>query len=517
MLTRKPFSTIVLLAGWFVAIMAVLQVAGRSADGSDYATELAPVAPWNEGKPAINGSDVYGASPGKEFLYSIPTVGERPIRFSADNLPAGLALDAEKGLIRGKAQNKGEYSVVLTAENNQGRCSKTLKLVIDDNAIALTPPMGWNSWNCCRLGIDDAKIRAIGNGMVSSGLAAYGYAFVNMDSGWQGKKRGGRFNSIVPQDKFPDMKALCEHLHALGLKAGLYSGPYVVPWGCEGCGTTSGVCDTNFSWVMGPGPEFNKKFIGIDKHEHEDVSQWAEWGFDYFKYDWGHTDMVLTERMSRELRQSSRDIVFSVTTEVSLNDAAKVQKLASLWRSNGDTTPEWKSVKGNGFDGAAWNPFIGPGHWYDLDMTALKPMGGKSLTQDEQITCVSCWMMRPSPILIDCDVTKPLDDFTRRLLCNVEIIAVNQDTLGKPSASILKKNSWDVQIKPLADGNYALGVFNLADKPGLSPKIDLAFFGFGEKSKIRDLWARKDLGEFKNGFEVGVAAHGAKVFKVLGQ
>jgi alpha-galactosidase len=504
--------TVILLTGLWVAAATSLQASDPPAGSQDCATSLAPALPWNEGKPVINGPEVYGASPGKEFLYLIPTIGGRPIKFSAENLPAGLSVDAEKGLIRGKAEKRGQYQVVVTAENSQGKCSKSLKLRIEDHAIALTPPMGWNSWNCYRSTIDDVKIRATADGMVRSGLAARGYAYVNLDSGWQSKQRGGKLHSIVPRDGFPNMKALCDHIHSLGLKAGLYSSPYVVPWGTDGCGTSSGPCDTSFPWFLAP--NLKSKYIGLDKHEREDVAQWAEWGFDYFKYDWAQTDMILTERMSRQLRASSRDIVFSITTDVQINDAVKVKELANLWRSNRDTGPQWQSVVQNGFNNEQWNPVIGPGHWFDLDMTALMPLDGKSLTHNERIACVSRWMMRPSPILIDCDLTRPLDDFTLRLLCNEEIIAVNQDSLGKPSASILKKDGWDIQLKPLVDGSYALAVFNLGDKPAQSPKVDLGFFGLDGKLKVRDLWNKKDLGEFNNGFAVGVDAHCAKVFKI---
>lgn len=501
---------------FFVACMLVSATTSLNAENKpaakvNYSTRLAAVTPWNEGKPVINGPEVYGASPGKTFLYLIPTVGQRPITFSAENLPAGLTVDSAKGQIRGKAEKKGEYQVVLMAENSLGKCSKTLKLVIEDNAIALTPPMGWNSWNCYRSGIDAVKVKAIADGMVSSGLAARGYNYVNLDSGWQSRKRGGKFNSIVPHGGFPDMRAFCDYIHALGLKVGLYSGPYVEPWGTDGCGSTSGVCDTNFPWHS----SYKCKYIGVNKHEHEDVSQWADWGFDYFKYDWSATDMILAERMCKELRASTRDIVFSVTTSVNINDAAKVKTLANLWRSNGDTGPAWQSVVGNGFDNQQWNSVIGPGHWFDLDMTALKPMEGKSLTQNEQIACVSCWMMRPSPILIDCDLTKPLDDFTQRVLCNEEIIAVNQDPLGKPAANILKTNEWCIQLKPLFDGTYAIAFFNLSDKPGISPKVDWSIFGIQQGARVRDLWGKSDVGQFKNDFTVGVEAHCAKVFKVF--
>lgn len=473
----------------------------------DYRTKVAPAAPWDKGRPVINGPDVYGASPGKEFLYLIPTVGERPIRFTAENLPAGLFIEKESGQIKGKADTKGEHRVTLTAENRHGTCTKMFTIVIDDNALALTPPMGWNSWNCFRSDIADAKIRTIADRMIRSGLAARGYSYVNMDSGWQSKKRGGAYNSIIPKDGFPDMKSLCDHIHSLGLKAGIYSGPYTVPWGSDGCGSSSGIWDTNYQ-------KFREKYIGINKHEPDDARQWAAWGFDYMKYDWNYTDMTTAERMHRALRDTSRDIVYSITTDVEFSDAARVKELANLWRSNKDMGPLWELFLHNGITNTRqWNPLIGPGHWFDLCLTAFMPRDGNSFTRNELIAHISCWMMRPSPIMIDCDQHLMNDTFVQSLLCNEEIIAVNQDRLGKPAASLFKDDTWDVQIKPLSDGNYALAYFNLSDASAIAPAIEhAAMLGIHEKSPIRDLWNREDLGYFD--FPIGVESHCAKVYKV---
>lgn len=479
-------------------------------DKINYQTKLAPALAWDKGAPVINGPDIYGASPGKDFLYLIPTLGERPMSFSAENLPKGLSVRKNSGIISGKAEKEGEYQVILNAENMHGKFSKVLKIVIRENAISLTPPMGWNSWNCFRSEITDEKIRSVADDMISSGLAARGYSYVNMDSGWQSKMRGGKFNSIVPKSEFRDMNALSGHVHALGLKIGIYSSPYVIPWGTEGCGTTSGLCDTNFTAFH----QHTGKYIGLTKHEHEDVSQWSDWGIDYFKYDWTETDMILTERMSRELRKSSRDIVFSITVRVNIKDASEVMKLANLWRSNTDTHPEWDSVLKNGFANQEWNRSIGSGHWFDLDMTAIRPRDGKCLSRNELIACISCWMMRPSPILIDC-IPSEIDDFTMRLLCNEEIIAVNQDSLGKPAMCIYKDETWDIQLKPLSDSSYAMAYFNLSGKPAIAPEFKMEKYGGKEIFLARDLWAREDLGRFENNdFIVGVDSHCAKIFKL---
>jgi alpha-galactosidase len=473
----------------------------------DAKTVLVPAVAWDAGAPRINAPAIYGASPGKEFLYAIPTVGERPLRFSAAGLPAGLTLDAVSGQITGRAVVAGEYQVLLQASNQQGRTDKVIKLVIAENALALTPPMGWNSWNCFRGDIDADKILRIAKGLVSSGLAARGYAYVNLDSGWQSNKRGGPFNSIIPHAGFPDMGGLCAKIHDLGLKIGIYSGPFVVPWGTEGCGSTSGLIDTNFPARI----PYAGKYIGLTHHEAEDAAQWAAWGIDYFKYDWSFTDMDLAGRMSRALRQSPRDIVYCVTTRVALQDAREVARLCQQWRSNTDTSPTWDSVVKNGFGNEAWNPVIGSGHWFDLDMTAILPRDGMRLSENELIACFTCWAIRPSPLLIDC-IPDELDAFTLSLLCNEEVIAVNQDPLGKPSITVNQDAAWPIQIKPLSTGGYAVAFFNLSDAPGKSPELDFAAYGLPGGVNIRDLWARCDLAGRREKFSVALESHGAKLF-----
>ncbi len=484
----------------------------------DFKTDIAPATVWDAGAPCINGPDIYGASPGKEFRYLIPVTGERPVHFSAEGLPAGLTLNELSGQILGRAAREGVYPVQVKVENRHGTAEKVLEIVIAENALALTPPMGWCSWNCFRSGIDEAKILRIAQGMISSGLAARGYTYVNIDSGWQSKQRGGAFNSIIPHEGFPDMAGLSAKIHELGLKMGIYSGPFVVPWGTEGCGTTSGLMDTNFGACL----PYRSKHIGLNKHEAEDVAQWAAWGVDYFKYDWGPTDMVLTGRMSRELRRSSRDIVYSVTTSVQPKDAAEVARLCNLWRSNADTEPSWASVLKNGFCRSGWgaveewNPVVGPGHWFDMDMMALVPRDGKSLTESEQIVCVTCWAIRPNPLLIDC-LPDEMTEFQKSLLCNEEVIAVNLDRLGKPAFTVNQDAAWPIQIKPLSTGGYAVAFFNLTDEPGKSPELEFAAYGLPGGVKVRDLWARRDVEGRREKFSVALEAHGAKLFTALPQ
>ena len=191
---------------------------------------IAAVTPWNQGEAAIHGPGIYGASIGKPFLYAIPATGERPLQFSAEGLPEGLSLHTSTGHITGAAREAGHSDVLLRAENVHGTAEKVLRIVIGDG-LALTPPMGWNSWNAWRHWVSDARVRSAAEKLVTTGLAARGYSYVNIDSSWQGK-RGGALGAIQPNAKFPDMGSLADHIHDLGLKLGIYSTPWTIPWGC---------------------------------------------------------------------------------------------------------------------------------------------------------------------------------------------------------------------------------------------------------------------------------------------
>ena len=204
---------------------------------------LTPKAPLT---PRINGPKVYGARPGAEFLFRIPTTGERPIQWTAEGLPKGLKLNRNTGIITGKVKKAGTYHVVLKASNALGETSREFRIVIGDK-IALTPPMGWNSWNCWGNSVSQEKVMSSAKALLEKGLADYGWAYVNIDDGWQGL-RGGKYNAIQPNSKFPDMNGLADFLHGNGLKLGIYSGPW--------CGTYAGhigsSCDREdgtYKWV----------------------------------------------------------------------------------------------------------------------------------------------------------------------------------------------------------------------------------------------------------------------------
>jgi alpha-galactosidase len=504
---------------------------------------LASVSSWDQGVPGIHGPDVYGASAGKPFLYAIPATGERPLAFSAEGLPAGLRLNPTSGHITGRISNEGDFRVLLKAENKHGKTEKEFVIAIG-RGLALTPPMGWNSWNAWRHWIDDAKVRAAADGLVKLGLAARGYTHVNVDSCWQGA-RGGPHNAIQPNRKFPDMRALGDYLHAQGLKFGIYSTPWTVPWGCSEkdtienwggpglIGCSSGDPDPDYVPNSIPGG----RYVGVNKHEAEDVAQWAEWGVDFLKYDWMPTDPKSLERMGRCVRAAARDIVLSICTEARLVYAETFKAWAQMWRGIPDTADNWASLMQNAFlsdgDGQEnWRPHIGPGAWRDLDMFALGPQFQtptsscpNKLTEDEQITHMTAWAIYPSPLILSCDLTA-LSDFELRLFANEEVIAVNQDRLGKPAIRLREERSQSlladqphrnarISARPLADGSFAVAFFNLSTVPD-EFTLDLQDIGLSGSVTVRNLWEGRDLGRSQSRLSISVPAHGAQLVRIKG-
>jgi alpha-galactosidase len=461
-------------------------------------------------QPRITGAAVYSARPGHPFLYTVAATGERPLTFSAAGLPEGLSLDPSTGIITGRCEAKGEYAVALTARNTKGEARRTLKIIIGDQ-VALTPPMGWNSWNCWGLSVSADKVYASARVFKDKGLMDHGWAFINIDDGWEIKgdspdpKRDPQ-GRILTNEKFKDMKGLGDKIHALGLKFGIYSSPG--PLTCGG-------------------------YTASYQHELQDAQSWASWGIDYVKYDWCSYEQIAKNStreelmkpylvMRRALDQVDRDIVFSLCQY----GMGKVWEWGAevggnLWRTTGDITDTWESLRDIGFSQVADAPYAGPGHWNDPDMLVVGWVGwGPSLhpthlTPDEQYTHISLWCLLSAPLLIGCDLER-LDEFTLGLLTNDEVLALDQDPAGRQAAPKVKAGNIQVWVKELADGGRAVGIFNLGEN---SEKyaLDLKALGCAAKAKVRDLWRQKDLGEFSDTFEASVPARGVVLVKLGAQ
>lgn len=470
-------------------------------DESPYITT--PPAP---DEPRITGARVTAARPGKPFLFTIPATGIRPMTFEAAGLPSGLSLDPKTGIISGRVAGKGEYAVALKAVNAKGSTIGELKIVIGDR-ICLTPPMGWNSWNCWGLAVDEQKVIASARTYREKGLMNHGWTYINIDDGWEihrdSMPKRDPAGNILTNYKFPDMKRLGDSIHALGLKFGIYSSPG--PLTCGG-------------------------YTASYQHEDQDARSFASWGVDYLKYDWCSygdiaKDTTLPEYkkpyfvMRSALDKVDHDIVYSLCQY----GMAKVWQWGdevggNLWRTTGDITDTWESLKSIGFSQVENQPYAKPGNWNDPDMLIVGWVGWgpnlhpTHLTPDEQYTHISLWCLLSAPLLIGCDLER-LDEFTLNLLTNDEVLAVNQDPMGIQAKQVVVDGNVQVWVKPLEDGGQAFGVFNLGDSTA-NYSLNLAQAGLKPGKELRDLWRQKSLGKPGETVQVAVPSHGVMLMKI---
>jgi alpha-galactosidase len=420
--------------------------------------------------------------------------------FSAENLPAGLALDAASGRISGTLAKAGDYTLQLWAKNARGSNARPLHIVCGEQ-IALTPPLGWNSWNCFANAVDDAKVRSAADAMVASGLAQHGWTYINIDDCWEaGRDAQG---NILSNEKFPDMKALGDYIHSKGLRFGIYSSP---------------------------GPQTCAGFTASYQHEQQDVATWASWGVDYVKYDWCSYDGIAKDKSLPELKKpylvlrealakTPRDIVFSLC-QYGMGDVWQwgAEVGGNCWRTTGDITDTWNSMAGIGFGQNGHEKHAGPGHWNDPDMLVVGKVGWGNLhptrlTPSEQYTHISLWCLLASPLLIGCDMAQ-LDAFTLNLLTNDEVLEVSQDPLGIQAARVSKEGETEVWAKLLDDGSLAVGLFNRGPQEASVSAVwkDLGIAG---PRKVRDLWRQADIGPKNDSYAIQLPRHGSALLRLF--
>ena len=464
---------------------------------------LTPAAP---AEPRFNTTPLYGVRPGSPIHFRFGVSGEKPMKFSSSDLPKGLALNPDNGALSGSLEKAGSYTFTVKAKNAKGE--QTQKFTIRcGSKIALTPPMGWNSWNCWGLSVTQDKVVSSAKALIEKGLADYGYCYMNIDDGWEAPKRNAD-GTIAVNEKFPSMKQLGDWLHSEGLKFGIYSSP-----GDLTCGG----------------------YLGSIDHELQDAESYNSWGIDYLKYDWcGYGRKHRTEPdnqtvasyvrpyllMERCLRQQPRDIFYSLC-QYGMADVWKWGHAvdANSWRTTGDITDTWASLYHIGFElQPDLYPYAQPGHWNDPDMLIVGKVGWSNnlrdsrLTPDEQYTHISLWTLLASNMLIGCDIAQ-MDEFTVSLLCNHEVNAVNQDILGKQAKRVVLDGDIQIWSRPLSDGSYAVGIFNVGRS---DTRVDFKKY-FGEMGikglqSVRDLWRQQDLST--SNVEYFIPTHGVKYLKV---
>ena len=357
------------------------------------------------------------------------------------------------------------------------------------NGLAKTPPMGWNSWNLFAEKVDDKTVRTMADAMVSSGMRDAGYIYINIDDTWEGVRDAQ--GNLFGNHNFPDMKALADYVHSKGLKLGIYSSP---------------------------GPRTCGGYPGSYGHEEQDARQYAAWGIDYLKYDWCSASSIykndqlqpVYQRMGDALQATGHPIVFSLC-EYGMGSVEKwgPEVGGNLWRTTGDIRDEWDSMIDNIERQVPTAPFAGPGHWNDPDMLEI---GNGHMTEDEYRTHMSLWALTAAPLLAGNDI-RSMSDATKSILLNKEVIAVDQDSLGK-QASPVKHGDLETWIKPLADGGVAVGVVNLgAAEAHVTVNAGDLQLG-GTPKTARDLWAHKDV-KFNGGaYSAMVPSHGVVMLRV---
>jgi hypothetical protein len=451
-------------------------------------------------KPEIHGPDIYGAKPNRPFLFKIPATGAAPITFEMHGIPPGLQLDNSTGILSGSVPSVGIFQTIILAKNSYG--TDTLFFDIHIGPVALTPPMGWNSWNVFGLRVTDKDIRNAADVIVSSGLINHGWTYINIDDGWESAGRLPN-GEIAANDKFPDMVALSDYIHSKGLKFGIYSSP---------------------------GPKTCGGYLGSLDHEEQDIKTYEKWGVDYLKYDlcsyvWQTKGLKKKAiqapyiLMNKFIQNSSRDIVYSLC-QYGLADVWEWGKEVggNSWRTTGDIVDTWASVQRLLNKQKKLAPYAEPGHWNDPDMLVLGVVGWNDdsrkcrLTEDEQRLHFTMWSMLSSPLLLGCDLTK-IDPFTMSLITNDDIIALNQDRLGKQAVLLEEKGNIQVWKKELADGSFALAFCNLGKK-GKFTTYDLAKATTTTCKTSKDLWTVLKTEVRDNKLTVAIPTHGVVVVKL---
>ena len=408
-----------------------------------------------------------------------PRVENGELKFEARNIndkehltrPWSVALEDGKAHLKGRiweseVDSKGYKGKAADAKARAFQFSTLAPLGAPiPNRIAATPPMGWSSWNKFAEHIDDKTIRAQANAMVSTGLRDAGYLYINIDDGWQGKRDAN--GVLQPNEKFPDMKALTDYVHARGLKIGIYSSQ---------------------------GPRTCAGYEGSYGHVAQDAKTYAEWGFDYLKYDlcsgeWFYADADTVKRsyyeMGAALQATGRAFIFSLCEYGRFDVGSWGRDVGGqLWRTTGDITDDYPTMAKIGFDKNGNPDWAGPHGWNDPDMLEV---GNGGMTSDEYRTHMTLWAMSAAPLMMGHDLRETSAE-TLAMLTNKRVIAVDQDAKGVQGKAVRKAGSMEIWAKPLADGRVALALFNRGDAAA-SLAMTPADAGLAAISQVEDLWS----------------------------
>jgi alpha-galactosidase len=501
-----------------VSLLTLLQHPGprfSSASTTNLTGNWAVKTPRNDGtfaKAYFNlrheGSNITGTIRATQFYYTITestggpegfTVvakmkdgpGERTVRYEGKIVGDELHLSTRR-----RPEDKPTESVARRVPDGEGAMPARLPLPplkkVPYNGLAKTPPMGWNSWNLFRGRVSDEIVRGIADAMVSSGMRDAGYIYVNIDDTWEGESRDANGN-ITTNNKFPDMKALADYVHAKGLKLGIYSSP---------------------------GPNTCAGYQGSYGHEEQDAKTFAAWGIDYIKYDWCgartlYSDeemQAVYQKMGEALLKTGRPIVYSLC-QYGRNDVWKwgPEVGGNLWRTTGDISDNWNSMTRIGFSQNDLAPYAKPGHWNDPDMLEV---GNGGMTNDEYKIHMSLWAILAAPLLAGNDIRNMTPE-TKAILLNREVIAVDQDKLGIQGKRMWQSGDIEIWVRELSGGARAVGVFN---RGTVAKEVTVRWSEIGitnDPKQVRDLWEHKDIKTKGPEHTFSVPPHGVSFLRVV--
>jgi alpha-galactosidase len=372
---------------------------------------------------------------------------------------------------------------------------------LERNSLAQTPPMGWNSWNKFACNVSEDLIKSVADAIVTNGMKDAGYQYVVIDDCWQVSRDENGF-IVADAQRFPSgIKALADYVHSKGLKFGLYSDA-----GAKTCAGRP----------------------GSQGHEYQDALQYARWGVDYLKYDWCSTGTRNAEEaystMNKALLATGRPIVFSMCEWGTAKPWLWANGIGNLWRTTGDISDVWSSNK-KWPDGSCCQlgfvnildlqadlySFAGPGHWNDPDMMEV---GNGGMTIPEYRAHFSFWALLAAPLISGNDVRSMTPEI-KEILTNPDVIAVNQDKLGREGRRIAKNGDLEVWAKPLSDGSRAVILFNRGSSES-EISVNWVQIGYPEHlaAKVRDLWAHKDVGSFTGNYSAKVSSHSVVMVEI---
>jgi len=452
--------------------------------------------------------------------------------------------------------------------NSTGKASEELLIVVGDK-LALTPVMGWCSWYAFNIFVSDNDMRRMANAMVEHNLVNYGWAYLNIDNGWQATERHPDTRAIQSNEKFPDMKALAGHIHQQGLKFGMYSSLWMSCFrGYMGATAPNEQLDYSQYTVPMNERETPNTLFGNNRHRFRfsgssqvgpvwladvDAKQYAQWGIDFMKYDYNdrtyekdksgeykqkengtlieytpdgivsYKDEKNFERLVRDHSSFGRDMLISSSPTHDARQDAMMSKYAHMWRITPDIKAHWPDVDralGAELHKRAYT-YTKPGHYADLDMLQIGPLaktflkGKTPLTAAEQYTMVTLWTMLAQPMLLSCDLDL-IDEFTLKLMTNYEVIDINQDRLCKPAERMELDEAGKLLLykKTLSNGRFAIALFNTSDSEQ-EVTFSLKQLNLKDSWNVRDAWKQKEIGTVSDEFTALVDSHGVLLLQLI--